>query len=255
MVIWLFNLLALGDQNKFLKFTASIPRDRAIDLMIPPTIESRKNLVEPLTILLRSSATGTGATGPDEDVRKRSLLICLDAIYHIAQSPIILDLSFVQDLRVNFANIALMRPLWRDSDSAVRIISRSICALIAKKMLNVDRFLEQELHWLQEVTGETSNSISNADYATLIRMNVTSFVYGVLLYQVNPLSPEDEMRFKKTLTILLGEPSRVFSMIILGDPSEEPRPGYLDARDPQSRQVIDMLHSVSSLSPTPSRFL
>lgn len=248
MVIWLFNLLALGDQNKFLKFTASIPRNRVVDLMIPP-IESGKSLLEPLTILLRTSTTGTGATGSDEDARKRSLLVCLDAINHIAEAHIP-DLLFV---RVNLANIGLMRPLWYNSDSAIRVISRSICALIAKQLLNVDRWLEEkELHWLEEVTGETSNRIFNADNLTRIRMNFTSFVYGVLLYQVNPLSPEDEMRFRETLAILLGEPDRVLSTIISRDLSGWIRQ-YLDTRDPQSsRQVIDRLRSVFSLPPTPS---
>ncbi|KAI0263164.1 hypothetical protein BGY98DRAFT_1103936 [Russula aff. rugulosa BPL654] len=81
------------------KFAASIiPRDRVLDL-IPP-IESGKYLIrEPLVILLRSPAAGTGATGPNEDVCKRSLLVCLDAIHHIAKAPIIPD--FRVHLRIN----------------------------------------------------------------------------------------------------------------------------------------------------------
>lgn len=74
----MISLLALGNKNKFLKFAARIPRDIVLDL-IPP-IESGILLSrEPLVVLLRSSAAGTGETGPDEDVCKRSLLVCLDA--------------------------------------------------------------------------------------------------------------------------------------------------------------------------------
>jgi Family of unknown function (DUF6535) len=237
MVISLFSLLALGDKNKFLKFAASIPRDRVLDL-IPP-IES---LREPLVILLRSCAASTGETGSDEDVRKRCLLVCLDAIHYITKAPIIPGLFFV---RVNFANIGLMRALWRDSDATIRVISRSICALIAKQVLRKDRLEEAELRWLQEVTGETSNGIFNAEIATQNRMNLSSFVYGVLSYQVDPLSTEDALCFKETLAILLNVPSNVHSDMIRDRLSEELGwiRQYLDARDTprSSRQVIDRL--------------
>jgi hypothetical protein len=155
MVISVFSLLALGDKNKFLKFAASIPRDRVLNL-IPPIV-SNFILREPLTILLRSCAASTGATGSDEDVRKRSLLVCLDAIHHIVKAPIIPDLVFV---RLNFANVGLMRALWHYSDTTIRVISRTICALIAKQVLRINQLREPELRWLQEVTGEISNGIS-----------------------------------------------------------------------------------------------
>lgn len=205
MVISVFSLLALGDKNKFLKFAASIPRDRVLNL-IPPIVSGNIILREPLTILLRSCAASTGATGSDEDVRKRSLLVCLDAIHHIAKAPIIPDLVFV---RVNFANIGLMRALWQDSDTTIRVISRSICALIAKQVLRIGQLGEPELRWLQEVTGETSNGIFNAEIPTQNRMNFNSFVCEVLSYQEDHLSTEDALCFKETLAILLDVPSDV----------------------------------------------
>ena len=250
MVMSLFSSLALGDKNKFLKFAASIPRDRVLDLISP--IKSGKFILrEPLVILLRCSAAGTGATGPDEDVCKRSLLVCLDAIHHIVKVPNIPDLSFV---RINFANIGLMRALWHNSDSTIRVISRSICALIAKQVLKMVQLEEAELRWLQEVTGETSNEIYNAEIATRNPMNLSSFIYEVFSYRVDRLSTEDALCFKETLAILLDVPSGDhFDTNIFRDRLSEELgwiQRYLDARDLQSsRQVIDRLISMFSLSP------
>ena len=249
MVISLFNLLALGDKNKFLNFAASIPRDRALDL-IPPLNESGNFLLqETLLILLRSSATGTGATAPDEDVRKRSLLVCLDSIHHIAKAAIIPDSSFI---RVNFANIGLMRALWHDGDTTIRIISRSICALIAKQMFTI-QLEEPVLRWLQEVTGETSNRIFNAEIVTRNRINLRSFVYGVLSSQADHLSTEDELCFKETLAILLDvrtDPD--FDL-----PSSQSRLSaevrQICQDDPQgSRDVVNRLLSMFPFIPPPS---
>jgi hypothetical protein len=106
-----------------------------------------------------------------------SLLVCLDAIHHIAKAPIIPDFRF---------------------------ISRSICALIAKQVLRTGQLEETEprLRWLQEVTGETSNTIFNASIATQDRINFKSFVYAVpsSSNQAGDL-PTDP--FKETLAILL----------------------------------------------------
>ena len=253
MVMSLFGLLALGDKNKFLKFAASIPRDRVLDL-IPPIKSGKFLLREPLVILLRSSAAGTGATGPDEDVCKRSLLVCLDAIHHIAKAPTIPDLSFI---RINFANTGLMRALWNDSDSTIRIISRSICALIAKQVLKLVQLEEAELRWLQEVTGQSSNEIYNAEIAMRNPINLSSFIYEILSYRVDQLSTEDALCFKETLAILLDIPSDVdLNTTIFRDRLFQELEWiqlYLDARDPQiSRQVIDRLLSMFSLSLTPS---
>jgi uncharacterized protein DUF6535 len=199
MVTGLFSRLALGDKGKFLKFMASIPRHRTIDL-IPPIESGENSFQEPLLALLRSSAAGTGPTRPNADVRKRSLLVCLDIIQHIAEAPSIPDLYFV---RVHLANIGLMRALWRDSDTTIRVISRSICALIARQVLRIYPLGEADQRWLQEVIGETSNRIYNAEVVIRDQMNLNSFVYGVFSGQVDDLSTEDALCFKKTLAILL----------------------------------------------------
>jgi hypothetical protein len=245
----LFSVLSLSDKSKLRKLAASIPRNRIFDLIRP--VESGKiGLRDPLLVLLRSCEVGTRATGLDEDARKRSLLVCLDAIRHISKTPDIPELNFV---RANFANIGLMRTLWGDSDTAIRVTSRSICALIARQVGRRDWLEEEELRWLQDVTGETSHEILNADVEARDRMNFKSFVYGVLLNQVGYLPTEDATSFRETLAILLD--------VVRTDPhfdlpssqnqlSEEVRRIHRD--DPQgSHEVVNRLHSVFQFIPPP----
>ena len=251
IVARLFNLV-LGDKSKLQKLVASIPRDKVLELI--PLIESgRIVLREPLAILLRSCTTGTHAAGPDEDVRRRSLLICLDAIHYIAKTPRIPDLNFV---RTNFANVGLMRGLWNDSDTAIRFTSRSICALLAKQVVS-EPLEEPQLRWLQDVTGEAPHVILNAsfDIVTRNRMNFKSFVYGVLSSPVGDFPTDDS--FKETLAILLDVGTDVnferdHSRGQLIDQVE-----WVQQDDPQdSREVVDKLRSMfpflSPPFPTPT---
>jgi hypothetical protein len=154
IVTRLFALLAPGDKSKLQKFAARVPRNRILELI--PLIESEKIVLrEYLLTLLQSCISGTHVAGPDEDVRKRSLLVCLDAIHYIAKASVP-DLNFV---RPNFANIELMQTLWNDSDTAIRFTSRSICALIARQVLEEERLDDSQLRWLHEVTKEAIGTV------------------------------------------------------------------------------------------------
>jgi hypothetical protein len=201
-VTWLFNRLALVDKHKFLKFAASIPRHKIPDIFLPIKFVSfRESLVE----LLRSCVASRYTAWPSKDIHERSLLVCLHAIRHIvkAKAPAIPDLNF---MRAHFANTGLMRPLWGDMDDSIRITSRSICALIARQVVKKQRLKEAVLSWLQEVTGESSNSILQADLTVLDQMNFKSFVIGALPNDLphRDLSAEDATSFNETLAILLG---------------------------------------------------
>ena len=99
-----------------------------------------------------------------------------------------------------------MRELWRDGDAAIRFTSRSICALLAKKVVR-EQLEEPQLRWLQDVTGEASYAIHRADIVTRDHMNFKSFVYGVLSYPGGDLPTEDATSFKETLAILFDMPS------------------------------------------------
>ena len=199
MIASLFTMFALNDKNKLREFAASIPRHRIPDLIGYIKFE-KIGILDPLLVLFRSCVAGAPTTGPDEDARKRSLLLCLDAIHDISKTPDIPELDF---LRANFANIGHMQTLWDDSNTAIRVTSRSICALIAKQVGRRDWLEEEELRWLQDVTGEPLNEILNADVATRDHMNFKSFVHGVLSDQAGDLPTADATSFKETLAILL----------------------------------------------------
>jgi hypothetical protein len=250
IVTSLFSVLSLSDKSKLRKLAASIPRHRIFDLIRP--VESGKiNLRGPLLVLLRSCEADTRATGPDEDVRKRALSVCLDPIHHISKTPDVTvpELNFV---RINYANIGLMQTLWDDSNTAIRVTSRSICALIARRVGRRDWLEGEELRWLQDVTKETSHEILNADVEARDRMNFKSFVYGVLSNQAGNLPTEDATSFRETLAILLD----VRTDPHFDSPPSQSRLSAEVARiyedDPQgSHEVVDRLHSMFSFIPPP----
>ena len=198
IVTRLFNLLAVhGNESKLRRFAASIPRDKFLDFI--PRIESGRIVhLNPLATLLRSCAEQVA--GPDEEVHKRSLLVCLDAIRIIAKHPSLRvpDLDFA---RANFANFGLMRAWLDSSDTAIRVAFRSICALLAKQVIREEWLEEPQLRWLQEVTG--SRAVYSANPETKNHMNLKSFLLGVLSDQEGDLPTEDATSFKETLVILL----------------------------------------------------
>ena len=200
VITWLFSQLALYDKIKLQKLAACIPRNDVVNLM--PLFES--GFQKHLLTLLQSCVTSIRIAGPDhEDVCKGSLLVCLEAIHHITKTPIPNpnDLSFVRN---NFANVGLMQPLWYHGDTTIRVISRSICSLTAKQVLLRERPLDgPKLHWLEKVTGETSNKIYNAEPIAQNRMNLKSFINRVLADHEGVLPTEDATFFKETLAILL----------------------------------------------------
>lgn len=107
------------------------------------------------------------------------------------------------DVRTYFANTGLMRVMWAaDSDSAIRVTSRIICALLARPLLRKGGLEEPELRWLEDVTGTSSNEIFNSDITKRNLMNLKSFVPGVLSQGGCPT--EHVISFEETISILIG---------------------------------------------------
>ena len=187
----LFNQLALGDRKKFLKFAASIPRNKILDLILPvDSVLLRGSLLA----LLRISAPGIG----EVDVDERALKVCLHAIHHIVKAPIPdSDLEFMW---THFANTYLMRYLWEDDNKTVRVISRCICALLAKQVVRKP-LKEPQLRWLGDVLGQ--NAPNTTGVAKWDRMNLKTFITEVLSDHDDYLPIEDAAFFKETLAILL----------------------------------------------------
>jgi len=242
-ITWLFSQFALFDKSKLRKLVANIPRNR-IPNLIPFTEYGRVVLRDPLLALLRSFTADTRAAEPDGDERKRSLLVCLDVIHHIAKSPGISELNF---MRANFANIDLMQALWYDSDTTIRVTSRSICALLAKQVVR-QRLEEPQIVWLQAVTGGELNRIYNSDIPTRDRLILKSFVYKVLSDQDGDLPTES---FKETLAILLDVETDVgFDMIASRNRLQE-EVGWIQQQGPQGGVVVDKLRSIFPFLPPP----
>ena len=249
IVARLFNLLSLGDKSKLRKLAAIIPRNRVLELI--PLIESGTIVLqESFCILLQ--AAGTRLAGPDEEERKRSLRVCLDAIHHIAKAPNVPDLNFVL---TNFANIELIRALWGEGDATIRFTSRSICALLAKKVVR-EPLKDPQLRWLHDVTGAALHAIRSADNITRDHMNFKSFVYGVLTNQVGDLSTENATSFKETLGILfdMGSDAHFDTPAFQTRLSEEVE--WIQQSDSEGtegiREVVDKLRSMFPLlSPAP----
>jgi len=153
-------------------------------------------------------------------MRKHRFSVCLDAVHHIARASIVpnygisLTPSLLNDVRINFANINLMRALWADKNPAIRVSARSICALLAKYLLcknPLERLEESELTWLGEVMGRPpSQAVYNQlnNLAATESRNIDSFVYGVLSYQTEDLPIIQATTFADTLAILMTSGSQ-----------------------------------------------
>jgi uncharacterized protein DUF6535 len=254
---WLFQLPALTEKSKIQKFVASLPGETIIQLLSKSFQDGRVSFRHQLSTLFRSCTPGTAASGLDENMRRRRLLVCLNAVHQIAKASVASPSSHVlNDMRLHFANIALMRPLWAERDPAIRVTARSICALFARQLLRQRHLGEGELSWLQEVMDRPSNTIYNAhnNRARVDSMNVDAFVDGVLSHQW----PEDDLPnvltipFKETLMVLMNTSSRAS---VHTDAFEESLSYHIRRiereDDHQYRDnIVDQLRRMSSASTT-----
>jgi hypothetical protein len=208
-ITWLFTRPGLAETRKIEEFVSHIPGTTIVKLMSGPVESGRVVFRDYLLSLLRSC--GQSSVGLEEDTRRRRLLVCLDAIHHVVKAFSVPDSqgdpppeSVVSDVRINFANIGLMRTLWADGDPSIRLVSRSICALLARQLLRRHRLEQSELAWLQDVTGESSNTIFNSlgDLPTVDHINLDAYVYGVLSCQTDDLPVKQATFFAETVTIL-----------------------------------------------------
>ncbi|KAH9054828.1 hypothetical protein EDB87DRAFT_1644897 [Lactarius vividus] len=260
---WFLNEPALADKSKIQEFVASIPGDTIIQLISAP-FYSGKIFSQHLSTLLRSCIPGS--VGLDEDTRKRRLTVCLNAVHHIARAysgvsyGVSLPETLLEDVRINFANTKLMRSLWADKDPSIRVTSRSICALLARRILRKYPLHESELAWLQDILGESSNTIYNSlgNSRSVDDMNIDSFTYGILSYQTADLPDEVATSFVDTLAILMdaGSKTTLHRGNLEGGFSELLRRAK---NKDHPCEVADKLRKISeaifrSAAPTPSAF-
>ena len=194
-LIRLFHQLTQANESELLKFVASIPRDKFVRTIMTPPIESGKIVLqEPLTVM-RDYVVVKGAQGREENEHTSGLLVWLTAIHHITKEfsvPNQIQGSergrLLYDVRVNFADIPCMRGMWTHIDTGIRVTSHSICALLAKHLLQNRRPSGGELLWLADVIGMTTNEITNSlgQPDVLDHRTLKFFVCGIFPGDVNP---------------------------------------------------------------------
>ena len=204
---WWLQLPALAEESKAQDILECIPKETVVQLMAAPIESGKPCFREHLLSLLRSCGPGPLAGKSDEKERKARLLVCLHVIHRIAHASVRVDGGLGDDVvdfvRSNFANMSLMRAMWADSDVEIRIISRSICALLARCLLRRWDLQGPELGWLQDVIGEQSGEIFDSGETKRDHMNLKAFVYGLLLGDEGDLSAEHATSFTETLAILM----------------------------------------------------
>ena len=210
---WMFQLPAMAERGKFQNFVASIPSKTIVQLFEQDNSfdHDKIGFRHHLSALLRTSSAPDTAELTDEQAKeiRNGRSVCLNAVHHIARESIAsrsLSPSLLNDMRLRFANMALMRPLWANDDPAIRVTARSICALFARQLLRMRQIEAGELSWLQDVMGRPSSIIFNAlrvnDLAAVDGMNVDSFVNGVLSQQAEVI-PDAQVAFsRETLKVL-----------------------------------------------------
>jgi len=202
---WWLQHPALAEESKAQDFLASVSDKIVVQLMRDPIEPGKPVFREHLLTLLRSCGQGSLAVALNESERKTRLLLCLHTVHRITHAAVVPDSDVdVEFVRSNFADITRMQAMWADSDPGIRVVSRSICALLARCLLRRGLLDASDLGWLQDVTGEPSNTIFNSDIATRDRMNLKAFVYGVLSGQQGDLVAEHATSFTETLAILMN---------------------------------------------------
>jgi hypothetical protein len=213
---WFLHVPALSEDTTFQDFVSTLTDDTIQRMLQPSDPQSSTSFSSRLHDLLWTCLPGT--TGLTGDARKHRLLTCLDAIYRGFRAYNVddSDESIPDNIRVNFAELRIMRPLWSDEDTAVNVRARCICALLARRILRdiggtTPRRTptEADIAWLEAVFGESglsSNIIYDSlyDLKVLDSMNVTSFVRGVKspLF-ARMLTNKEVTSILDTLTILM----------------------------------------------------
>jgi uncharacterized protein DUF6535 len=248
---WLLKLPSMAEKSKFQDLVANTPGDILLQLMSVPIESGSIIFRDHFLTLLRSCAPDS--VGLNEYVRRRRLLVCLDAILRIVKAAsdpygVLPSESILTDMRTNFANIRLMRPLWADTDPYIHIISRSICALLARHLIRKQPLEEPELAWLQEVMGKSSNTIFNSlhDLSKVDSMNLDSYVYGVLANQMADPPVKVATFFMETVAILASSGSQAaFRRSVLERRiSESSLIRRAEEQEADSSEVVEKLHRV-----------
>jgi hypothetical protein len=206
---WLLKRPAMADNSKFQDFVKSIPEQTLVQLSSLDAESGEKTIRDHLSSLFQSCIHRTYRL--DETARSQRLLICLNAFHHIVKPSTLPDEIYEAVLddvwSNNFKDIESVRELWTNSDLAIRVNSRSICAHLARNLFRKPPFElgELERRWLQEVVGQPESALfGSVHLSTQDHFNLQSFVFGVLSSQKDDLLIDHATRFAETLAVLMN---------------------------------------------------
>jgi hypothetical protein len=207
---WLIQRPAMAVKSNIQGFLANIPGDTLIQLMSAPKDPGKTTLRERLSDLLGSCVSDTVKL--EEKTRRDRLIVCLDAVHDFVKASFFPDgdppsLTLLDDVRSHIATPVIMHKLWDDDDPAIRLTSRSICALLARLFLKHDgpKISQSSPDWLEDIIGKAPSTTTDGLPMDRMRMNLESFVYGVLSNQENGLlEPKHAASFAETLGILMN---------------------------------------------------
>jgi len=209
---WLLQRPIMGEKGKLQEFVKSIPPQILVQLSSLESESGKKTLRDHLFNLFQDCLGNKDKLEPKE--RSERLEICLDAFYQIVKPSSLLDKDpemVLQYVWSNFKDLEHVRKLWDDSDPAIRIFSRSICAHLSRNILRKSKPDKSEQRWLREFVGkkpedaifdpQSPNHLSKWD-----RFILVSFVYGVFpcLRDGLTVKPEHAACFVETLAVLMN---------------------------------------------------
>jgi len=155
-------------------------------------------------------ASAPDTSGHRDEIRKRRLMICLDAVDNALKASSSLDArsqsqsKFLKNVRTNFGNISLMKDLWVHKDPLIRMTACSICALLARHLIHKEPLEKSESEWLkvmEELPGMKSIALGDHWHDSGL---MDGYVYGVLSLQSKALSFARVTCFTETLAIFMG---------------------------------------------------
>ena len=209
---WLLQRPAMADKSKIQDFVDSIPGMTLLELSHAqvPVDSGQITIHVHLSNLLRSCIQGTTDLEEDSDARSRRLLVCLDALHHIVESPLIPNRVLLSNVALkhvwpHFKDVELVRRLETDKDPAVRVTSRSICTHLARHLLRKHPLERSEQTWLQEIMRDPASETYSPDHAAIAdHRNLMSFVYDVLSNPLDDFNVKSITRFAESLAVLMN---------------------------------------------------
>jgi hypothetical protein len=211
---WLLQRPIMAEKGELQKFIGSIPPHILVQLSSLEDESGKKTIRDHLGNLFQGCLGNKEKL--EETERSQCLQICLEAFYQIVKPSSLPDRdtetkTILQFVWSNFKDLDLVQNLWDDSDPAICIFSRSICAHLSRNILRKSKPDDSEKSWLKVFVGKrredpifdpkSPNHLSTWDHFIL-----ESFVFGVFPCLKDGLfvKPEHASCFVETLAVLMN---------------------------------------------------